>query len=164
MTNAKTVAAFRHVLATEEFDFLLRTNSSSYINLPFLLDYIQNIPSRDYYGGTTWEKEGLTYVTGTSILLSRDLVSYAAEDPYWDFDVIDDIAVGKSMARRGVEPVGVPRVDLYSDSDLCGLTDEMLKTTYIFRCRGESDRGHDISAMQFIHARVTAGAKMQKPN
>jgi hypothetical protein len=151
MTNAKTVAAFRHVLGTKDFDYVLRTNTSSYVNLAMLLQFIQDLPDEKYYGGTLWEKNGLTYVTGTSILLSRDLVQHAAYDPDWEFGLIDDLALGRSMSRLGISPRPIPRVDVGTPDALSGLTKETAASSFVIRCRGTHTRLHDITAMHRVH-------------
>lgn len=151
MTNAKTVAGFRHLLRTYEFDYILRTNSSTYVNLKMLEDFVQGLPSEGYYGGTTWRAHGVDYVTGTSILLSRDLVKHVAYDPEWNFDVIDDLAVGMSMARAEIIPKPIPRIDICSSGDLAALDPVVLASSFIVRCKGLEDRQHDIRAMQRVH-------------
>lgn len=147
MTSAKTVAGLRHLLRTSDFDYLLRTNTSTYVNLPMLRRRIEHLPSTGYYGGTTWEHEGLIYATGTSILMSRDLVEYAATDLAWDYDLVDDVALGRSMRRAGATVDPLPRVDLLYGADLEDLSVDKLESTYIFRCRGLDNREHDIVAM-----------------
>lgn len=151
-TNAKTVAAFRHLLLTEDFDYILRTNSSTYVNLHKLEEFVQTIPDTGYYGGTLWRSHGIEYATGTSILLSRDLVDYAAHDPRWEFDHIDDVALGKSMARAGVTVDPFTRIDVYTAAALAKLTVDDLKSVIVVRCKGVEERGHDITAMHRIHA------------
>lgn len=163
MTNAKTVAAFRHILDTEDFDYILRTNTSSYVNLPLLQRFVQSLPNTGYYGGTLWEKNGMTYVTGTSILLSREMVEHAAYDKEWDFDLIDDLALGRSMERAGVSPRPIPRVDACTAEALQSLTFAAVSSTFIIRCRGAGDRGHDIAAMSRVHELLGRGPAYVDP-
>ncbi|MCB5293366.1 hypothetical protein BJQ90_02814 [Arthrobacter sp. SO3] len=151
MTNAKTVAAFRHLLDTRDFDYILRTNSSTYVDLHGLRDFVQNIPDRGYYGGAVWKAQGLEFITGSTILLSRDLVEYAATDPEWEFDLIDDMALGGSMLRAGARPQSVERADVLTSGDLARLDSGSLTSTFLVRCKGEENREHDIAAMLRVH-------------
>ena len=48
----KTLKGFNYCLANEEFDYILRTNLSSFFNLKKLLDYINICPSTNFYGGS----------------------------------------------------------------------------------------------------------------
>lgn len=150
-TNAKTVAAFRYLLLTQDFDYILRTNSSTYVNVPMLMEFVQTLPSEGYYGGTLWRAHGVEYATGTSILLSRDLVEHAARDPLWDFDLVDDLALGKSMIRVGVKADPFTRVDVYTEDDLKSLRPEDVASAFIVRCKGLEGRRHDIAAMHRVH-------------
>jgi hypothetical protein len=152
MTNAKTVAGFRHILASHEFDYVLRTNSSTYVNLSMLSDYVQNLPSTNFYGGTLWTSGAVNYATGTSMLLSRDLVERVVDDPKWDFDLVDDLAVGMAMSRAGVPLNAFPRIDVCTSEDLVSLSIETLRSSFIVRCKGLDDREHDVIAMRRVHA------------
>lgn len=152
MTNSKTVAAFRHLLITQEFDYILRTNSSTYVNLERLKAFVQTLPENGYYGGAVWHSHGLEFITGSTILLSRDLVEYAARDPEWDFDLIDDMAIGRSMRRAGAAPQSVARADVLTPADLARLDASALASSFLVRCKGADDRSHDIAAMHRVHA------------
>lgn len=152
MTNAKTIAGFRHILAEHKFDYVLRTNSSTYVNLSMLSDYIENLPSTNFYGGTPWSSGVVTYATGTSMLLSRDLVERVVDDPKWDFDLVDDLAVGMAMKRAGVALNAFPRIDVCTSEDLASLSIEALQSSFIVRCKGLDDREHDVIAMRKVHA------------
>jgi hypothetical protein len=150
-TNAKTVAAFRHLLKTEDFDFILRTNSSSYVDLERLDQFVQAIPDGGYYGGAVWRAQGLEFVTGSTILISRDLVELAAFDERWDFDLIDDMALGWSMRRAGVTCQSIERVDVLSEDSILSLSEEALASAFLVRCKVEADRSGDIRAMRRVH-------------
>lgn len=151
MTNAKNVAALRHLLVTQDFDYVLRTNSSTYVNLSMLSNFVQALPSEGYYGGAVWQAKGLEFITGSTILLSRDLVEYAAFDDAWDFDLIDDMALGESMQRAGAKPQSVARVDVLTAGDIDVLRAEDLGSAFLVRCKGATDRDHDIAAMRRVH-------------
>lgn len=151
MTNAKTVAGFRHILESSEFDYVLRTNSSTYVNLKMLNAFVQDLPETAFYGGTPWTVGNISYATGTSMLLSRDLVERIVSDEDWEFDLVDDLAVGMSMRRAGVVLNAFPRVDVCTPTDLANLSVEDLRSTFIVRCKGTNEREHDVVAMNRVH-------------
>ena len=109
--GAKMLAAFRHVFATEDFDYLYRTNTSSYVNRRLLSDYASLLPRERFYGGYLGEVDGIPFASGTGALLSRDLVRAAIEDRVWDYDAIDDVALGRCMRRAGASARLIPRID-----------------------------------------------------
>ncbi|MCQ6271138.1 hypothetical protein M8J71_11660 [Pseudarthrobacter sp. R1] len=150
-TNAKNIAGLRHLLATQEFDYVFRTNSSSYVSLPMLDEYVQALPDRGYYAGFIGEAGGTRFASGTCTLMSRDLVESAASDPKWEYELIDDVAMGRSMARAAIEVQPLRRVDVLTPEDLSGLTAEDLRDTFVVRCKSSGGRGHDIEAMHRVH-------------
>lgn len=156
-TNAKTIAAFRFVLENCDFDFILRTNSSTYVNRQALATAVQRLPDFGYYGGPLEKRHGTKYASGMGILLSRDLVAKIAADPDWDYGVIDDVAIGMSMERMGVPLRPLPRVRAQTREQLEDLSLDMLRGTFVVRCRGKDDRKHDILAMQRVHELYLSG-------
>jgi len=137
-TNAKLRAALRHVLSVDGFDYLLRTNTASYVDLPGLRALATALPGARYYGGFVGERDGLRYVSGTGILLSRDLVETCAFDPDWRFDQVDDVAVGHSMRRAGVRPRSLPRLKVSSEADLA--REDELRRIFLVWCRSARSR------------------------
>jgi hypothetical protein len=149
--GAKTLAAFSHVLAQQEFDFLFRTNTSSYVNKALLSSFVNGLPRDAYYGGFVGWDAGIPYASGTGILLSRDLVEAAVRDPQWEFDYMDDVALGRSMHRAGIAVNDQPRIDLPSITDLEQRKPEEIAAHFLVRCRSAHDRSQDAAIMRRVH-------------
>ena len=92
----------KYLLANDSFDYLLRTNTTSYVERDRLRSSVSGLPRSGFYGGIVEEMDGVPYVSGTGILLSRDAAKTAATDPLWEFDLVDDVALGRSMRRAGI--------------------------------------------------------------
>lgn len=118
----KTVIATQWLLQNLDFDFLLRTNTSTYLVPSLVNRVVSNLPTTGYYGGPTgtWGKPGDTaawrFVSGSAMLLSRDCAHIIAEmNPDRFRGLIDDVAIGCEFAERGVLPqTGIERLDLTS--------------------------------------------------
>lgn len=150
-TNPKTIAGLRYVLEHYDFDYLLRTNSSTYINTQSLLRYIDELPGCSYYGGFIGQHRGVDYVSGTCTLLSRDVVDMICTDPNWEYDYIDDVAIGRSLNRAGVKPQFFSKLDILNDAELDSLGIEDLMSVFVIRCKGTESRDHDLKAMHRVH-------------
>ena len=148
-TNAKTRAALRHVASTMDFDYLLRTNTSSYVHRPLLLEQLDALPREGYYGGSLVRLDEPAYVSGTGILMSRDMVELAATGDPWDYDVIDDVAVGRVMREAGVEPRELPRLDVESVEQPVDPTE--LRSCFLVRCKSPTSRSLDVPIMHRVH-------------
>jgi hypothetical protein len=158
-TNAKLRACLQHVVASEQFDYLLRTNSSAYVEQIRLKQYVAALPQDGFYGGVIMEKDGMQFVSGRGIILSRDLVEFAAQDPSWEFELVDDVALGRTMRRAGVEPQFVPRLEVACPSDI---DRNLLDNHFLVSCRSSVGRSlsrgdkpdeaaRDVAIMQNVH-------------
>ena len=149
LINAKTVAVFRHALGAHDFDYVFRTNSSSYVDRAALLRWVHGLPRSKCYAGSVHEWEGISVVSGSGVLLSRDLVRACVDDPSWNFGVMDDVAIAQSMRSRGIEPIHHPRIDACEPADLEA---EVLQGIFHVRCKNRQDRTDDVRTM--LRARV----------
>lgn len=102
----KTLGAFK-AIQTKKYDYILRTNSSSFILLDNLLKYLDNAPLTGFYAGpeipyhTT--QLSFEFASGAGYILSRDLVDrFVAESHLWDHSYPDDVSVGKFLLDRGI--------------------------------------------------------------
>lgn len=152
LIGAKTVAAFDLSLQNFNFDYIYRTNVSSYIDLPALNSYIGNKPRINFYAGVIGEYQKIQFASGSGYFISRDLVTEVVRrKEYWDHNLVDDVSLGKFLTQVldvNIEAVG--RVDLnpqYYDLNLIGS-----KTSYPFhyRCKS-SDPNLTINYMKNLH-------------
>jgi hypothetical protein len=150
-TNAKTIAGFRYALKHLEFDFLLRTNSSTYVNKEGLADFVNSLPDTIYYGGSLRQYGEDQYVIGTSILLSRNAVELVSSDTGFEYHHVDDIAIGRSLKRAGIYPQDIAQLSVETEESLNELTPKTVHSAFLMRCKGLYDRKHDIIAMKKIH-------------
>lgn len=152
--NTKTVAGLRYILATQDFDYILRTNSSTYVNLEMLEEFAQRLPASSYYGGLIGKSDGVSFASGTCALMSRDVASAIASDPDWEYELMDDVAIGRSVFRSGIKVRPINRIDILKQDDLKRLTAKGLSSTFVVRCKSDGDRAHDVIAMHQVHSKV----------
>lgn len=145
MVTTKLFVALRHALDTEEFDFLLRTNSSTYIDRGRLHRFTSGLTPSRYWGGFPGQSGDISFTSGAGTLLSRDLVQ-AAVDATWDWSAIDDVALGAVLTSLGVERRVLDRPVLTS-ADQVTTTD---LGAFMWRCKGLGER-NDVSTMVALH-------------
>lgn len=147
MVTTKLFVAFRHVLVTEEFDFLLRTNSSTYIDRGRLLQHVSGLTPTGYWGGFPGESGGIAFTSGAGTLLSRDVVQAAADAVgKWDWSRIDDVALGAVLTSLGVERRVLDR-PVVTSADQVATTD---LGAFMWRCKGVGER-NDATTMLALH-------------
>lgn len=158
-TTSKLVSALRWATASERqrFDFIYRTNTSSYVTLPRLQEVAAAMPQNGCYAGFIGQHPSKTcsFASGSGMLLSWDVAALAAGEPTgWNWGMIDDAALGDFLAKRGIEPTPLPRVAAHDLRDIESLPGEELRQAFHFRCKSLSGLREDAAIMQAIHARL----------
>ncbi len=94
----KTRAAMRICFETEEFEYILRSNLSSFYKFDKMYSFLQSIPREDCVAGKMmWEGQ---FLSGCGYLMSRDVVEKFLEWPFSHYPekkVYDDIEMGYFM-------------------------------------------------------------------
>ena len=141
MVATKLYATLTHVLATEQFDYLFRTNTSTYVDRRRLVEFAEELPRVGFWGGFLGNSDGIAFTSGAGTLMSRDCVARAV-NAKWDWSLIDDVALGRVMHSLGIDPRPIKRPNLQSaaeaaDADL---------DAFMWRCKGVDER-NDVSTM-----------------
>lgn len=113
----KTIKAFEYFLNHTEFDYVVRTNISTVIDMKKLEDKLRHVTSKHVYGGhvfrAVWinEQGGITpevfekikgteFVSGTSIILSRLMCEYIVNNSrLLNYSIVDDVSIGLLMQK-----------------------------------------------------------------
>jgi len=128
------------------YDYIFRTNASSYVNKQKLKEYISTLPKTKVYNG----KLGGGFASGCGFVLSTDLVNILRTIDDYPTDS-EDCLIGDYLERAGVHPTDAARWDVfpYNSSH-----DQRMKNPYLYhyRCKSDDlDRTKDVWAMKHIH-------------
>jgi hypothetical protein len=132
-----------------EYDYVMKTNTGCYIDIPALHAFLEGKPKTDFYcgyiGNFTDDHDNVDYVSGSGIIFSPDLIKKMLVYRR-DFrkEHIDDVAYGLFMQLHQVKPTLGQRT---SDID---------DVSYHYRLRSDDGtRGLDVQNMRILHARRT---------
>jgi hypothetical protein len=156
----KTMVNFSYVRENyPDYDYYLRTNISTIVNINRLLEHIENEPL-DYGGGLLHigkeyrdpscgiendRYEGLTYVWGTAILFSKKMFKRFVDHSHQiDRSVIDDVAIGK--LARGLE-IKATNINVEQNIDITNIKDTL--KPFIYRNKS-NNRKKDVERMREI--------------
>lgn len=131
------------VVALKDWDYIFRTNTSSYVDKKMLLDFAKDLPKEKVYCGI---KGGDNMASGCGVFLSRDVVNIFIDNFDDHPTPAEDCLMGTWCERKGV-PVteGARRHDYYFHSG-------ELPKLYHYRCKSDTeDRDKDIVAFKAIH-------------
>ena len=106
----KTIASLEYAIKNINFDYMIRTNMSTIINIPALVSYCSELRKTKIYTGghrltldnndiknvikerSLW---GTKYIQGTSIIMSHDVVTFMIKNKSKiRFDIVDDVSIG----------------------------------------------------------------------
>jgi hypothetical protein len=97
------------------YDYIFRTNSSSYIDKSLLLEYVKDKPKEKYYSGVIGDAYDVYFAAGAGFFLSKDLVNLVIDNKDdWVHNYIDDVALAKFLFKFGYKPTDHPRFDVLS--------------------------------------------------
>lgn len=170
----RTLECFEFCLKEFPFDYIYRTNVSSYIHKKNLYEFLMDKPLVNFYCGVKGNFKGhIPFASGAGMCFSRDVIEYLVNNKYnLDTNLIDDVAIGKLL--KDIPIASANRLDfIFYGRDFarkrkqlicklaktklkCQLTSETIKNYHHFRCKCEKDRNVDIVAMREIHRLFTS--------
>lgn len=153
----KTVKGLEMLNEITDYDFVLRTNLSSYIDKKMLYDYLLDKPRDRYYSGCIGIEnrdifgnivDEIQYASGSGMILSKDVVQFLIDhkEELENNRFIDDAAIGKLLNKYEIYPSSLHRVDLINtDFDM-----EYISNSFFYRLKS-NNRNLDIENMYKIH-------------
>lgn len=161
-----TISAITFLQEKHDPDFIIRTNVSSYWNLPALRTLLSSLPSSKVYAGVTGAAFGgvsgylnrSRYVSGAGMIMSRDVCrQMILEKDKFNLACIDDLSIGRTFANLGIKPIETKRLDLRHVWDIKQIPPETLSTNAHFRCKsahkvGKIEMRRDVTIMRHLHS------------
>tara|TARA_Y100000590_G_scaffold462481_1_gene626697 strand:+ start:423 stop:1322 length:900 start_codon:yes stop_codon:yes gene_type:complete len=130
----KTLLAFEEVTSSYDFDYIFRTNTSSYINFNNLKGFISdNFEKLDYCGVTSIAEEGDKIASGAGFFLSRENIKLLLQNKEeLDENLPDDVAIARMLKKFGKTPNNSKRKDLKS---IPSPSEVFNSSSFHYRCR-----------------------------
>ena len=145
----KTLDAFEFFFKNKEFDYIFRTNVSSYVNINELIKYIEDKPNNNYCSAFIGCVNGVEFPSGSGYFFSKDVVKkIILNREKWNHTVMDDVSLGIMLNYLKIKiNLGI-RLDITNDEQYINLT----KKTYHYRCKHENDREKDIMILKKLYS------------
>ena len=135
---AKTLMGMEWCLNNLAFDFMVRTNTSTYFNIDKNLQFLMTFQKMEYFSGGYIEKcydkyfgnsEELEFISGCGIFLSRACVSeIMSMNPILYIDVPEDIAISHFLHVRNLEVFRIARNNIHMTNFYLSATHARLKS------------------------------------
>lgn len=138
----KTIDVF-NLVKDFDFDFIFRTNSSSYVDKELLKKYLENKPNVNFYSGIIGNHMGIPFCSGSGYFLSKDLVTLILNNKTEiNHTLIDDVAFGNFLKDKNVEFKQSERFDV--------INNDSIPMNYFHYRLKTSNRQNDIKNMELI--------------
>ncbi len=99
----KKTLSFFEFYRNEPFDYILRINDGSYIDIPKMIQFLEDKPKENFYCGIPGNVVGIDFASGSGFFLSKDLVHLIYDNIHEFHDRhIDDVAIGEFMMRHNI--------------------------------------------------------------
>lgn len=139
----------------DNHDYVIRTNLSSLYDFPLLLHQeLPRLPKENLYAGALGEAYGHTFVSGSGMVLSRDVAQKFLSSLHpVPLSPCDDVAIAQILSARGVRPTHVDRYDY----DYGRGEDQVVVGRYVqYRLRDTSDpqRTRERRVAEYLFSKV----------
>jgi hypothetical protein len=148
----KTLEAFEYVLKHFEFDYLLRTNQSSYINKERYIKWLEDKPKENFYSGLVGKNQGKTFVSGAAMTFSKDLIeNLVSRKNDLPPNTVDDVAIAQMLNK--ITRIPAPRINVENGCRRFNAENPLPSDVHHFRCchKGSHNRQGDVDTMLYLH-------------
>lgn len=140
-----------HACALEQYDYIFRTNSSSYVNKKTLVKFAESLPKEKLYAG--WEIEGnagYNVCSGAGFFLSPDTAKILRDNIDPEFEREEDVYCAQILHEHGIEII-----DDKSRIDVNNFNPYLPLHHYHYRFKGpHGDRRIDAHNMILLHKQI----------
>lgn len=145
--SQKTVMMYNYIYNNmNNYDYIFRTNLSSYVDIPLLVDFLTDKPKEKFYCGIKGKHGSIEFASGSGYFISKDLLKLIVDNQNdWDNNIIDDLAAGKFMKKYNIK---INENAKREDLDINKITNITKK--YHYRCK-QKNRLDDIKLMYKIY-------------
>lgn len=146
----KTVRAFKFFESQfDNYDFIYRTNMSSFIVFDRYIDYCNSIKERENFCSAVVGRHlSHPFPSGSGFTITPDLVRRFITNRYDDAELMDDVAIGFALTQWGIEIRAAKRIDLLYNGAIMAsnLTDPSF---FHFRLKSNS-REYDAQIYEYL--------------
>ena len=113
-----TISAMKYLRENVDFDFLIRTNQSTYWNLNNLNKLLRKLPLNKVYAGYLEKREypNVDFISGSGTIFSKDVVDLLITNQNnLESEFIDDVSIGRFLNKLNIRPFHLDRPEVKID-------------------------------------------------
>jgi hypothetical protein len=146
----KTIDSLDYFLQQTDYDFIIRTNMSSFWNFKALLNHLRTLPTEKLYSGVIGKHNATSFASGSGFIMSRDVARLLVGNRQIaeNFKVMDDVDIGHTLGLFGIPITAAKRTNFYSkDMYLKHVYDP---NAYHYRIKFHTNRNEESTAMNYL--------------
>jgi hypothetical protein len=155
----KMLSILKYASDEMEFDYLVTTISSTYINLSNLENFVATIPKKNVIAGKFVKLGDEYFQQGAFRLYSRDVIDFIIDNrKKYNQSAPEDVAMGRLVKNNGfteyeVKNNTIDTIESASEVQLSSIEDNIY-----LRCKGATEHGNklrnDVKIMSLIHKKL----------
>jgi hypothetical protein len=152
-TSKKFVESLK-LIKDFDFDYIVRTNSSSYIDKFKIQEFLKNKPTEKFISGVIGKKDKLKFVSGACFFMSKDIVNFILENEKdMNFNIVDDVSLGYFFDKHNLKLTNKDITRFWLDIEHMKYPHEIPMEYFHYRIFTGSNREryNDIKIMKLIH-------------
>lgn len=156
ITNKTLLSLEAMATRFSDFDYVLRTNLSSFYVFPRLLNFLRNCPKTNFYCAHCNVWSWLTFGSGSGYLLSMDMAELLLKNKNFFINNnsdYDDVVVGIFFRDRGIKLTCSKRVDFLSYSDWHS-NSKFLADERVFQYRIKNEPQNRLQDDVYMHSQL----------
>lgn len=125
-----------------DYDYVIRTNLSTFYSFPRLLKFLASAPRSGLYNGAlVYYSNTMSFVSGTGIILSKDvaLLLGSKAKEYFNVSCNDDIMISDILYKEGIRATPQERIDYIKPEDVQVDKTSTPESCFQFRLKLEGD-------------------------
>lgn len=157
LSNVKSLA-MHEFAKNSEFDYVVFTTTSSYINRKLLEQHLGELPRENLVAGRIVKSREKTFISGSFRIYTPDVLKNISRiRTRYKSWLAEDLAMGILLETEGYHFVNIPSIDVDSISALDLISDTALRETVHFRVKsGPTKSRSDVPIMKELHKRLVA--------
>tara|TARA_B110000444_G_scaffold260638_1_gene308413 strand:- start:1279 stop:2544 length:1266 start_codon:yes stop_codon:yes gene_type:complete len=176
VSTIKMIKMLEFCFNNYDFDFIFRTSNSTFVNYVNLFNCIDEISTKEFYGGLLTDSgkkfhsnnEDISYALGHAVILDKKFIELILNNKnrLLEYNMIDDIALGKFALESNIKPIHIP---LYAKFAISRCKPEHIKSesehiSFVENCFESLNAEKEKNVIQkekdhiYIHIPKTAGS------
>jgi hypothetical protein len=131
-----TLSAMKYINEIYDYDFLIRTNLSTFWNIEKLNILLDGLGHGKIYAGNQAQNLSINYIEGDGIILSKSSVNAFLDNlKLFDGRTIDDVQFGVAASQLGLGATHIPRPWIFFPWQAMGRKKSEIKNSPFVRCK-----------------------------